>query len=223
MNFSTFTGFIGGTGRNQVASQTLATATETEFKVNTDNGSGAIAVLSIPTGTGIGGSNNPLGPDVNQALLWQTGRQALPFGSARPSHNAQSFDFDRPFLIRLAGVITPASNAGNTYKTTLYLGSTKSGVALTNVTAAAQNASVAPFGFILEAQLHWDSSAQVVLGQYWYDFNGTTRQYSTWITTTNPTTATAATVTSLNFCATSTWGNAVGGVSAVSEFSISQL
>lgn len=215
--------YYGGTGRNSILSQTLASTTETEFKVVTDTGTNPIAVLAVPTQTQILGSQTPLDQSANAAIL-NGGFSRLSVNSdSQPPFNSGVFDNDKPFLVRLCGTIVPVSNAGNTFKAALYLGTTKSGVALTNVTAAAQNASVAPFGFILEAQLHWNSLAQVVVGQYWYDFNGTTRQYATWATTTNPTTATAAAVSNLQFCATATWGNAAGGVASVSEFSLTQL
>lgn len=218
------TAFYGGTARNQILPQNLASGTETEFKIGNDAGTASvIAVLSMPLQTAIQGSLSPLDQSTNAALL-DAGFTKQGYASvSNPPYNSGVFDNDKPFLVRLAGTIAPVSNAGNTFKTTLYLGTTKGGVALTNVSAAAQNASTAPFGFILEAQLHWDSLAQVVLGQYWYDFNGTTRTYNTWATTTNPTTAAAAAVANIQFCATATWGNAVGGVTNVSEFSITQL
>lgn len=216
--------YYGGTGRNQILSQTLASATETEFKVGNDAAlTTVIAVLSMPTQTQILGAQTPMDQAANAAVLSSGFNQAGYFGDSNPPYNSGLFDTNKPFLVRLCGNIVPASNAANTFKVTLYLGATKGGVALTNVSAAAQNASVAPFGFILEAQLHWDSAAQVVLGQYWYDVNGTTRTYATWATTTNPTTASAAAVANIQFCATATWGNAIGGVAAVSEFSISRL
>lgn len=216
--------YYGGTGRNQILSQTLATATETEFKIGNDAAlTTVIAVLSVPGQGQILGAQTPIDQAANPAELNSGFNQLGYFGDTNPPFNSGLFDLNKPFLVRLAGTIVPASNAANTYKTTLYLGATKGGVALTSATAAAQNASVAPFGFILEAQLHWDSVAQVVVGQYWYDINGTTRTYATWATTINPTTAAAANVAALQFCATSTWGNAVGGVAAVSEFSISRL
>jgi hypothetical protein len=216
--------YYGGTGRNQILSQTLAAVTETEFKIGNDSAStSVIAVLSLPTQSLILGSQSPIDQTINPSLLDASfARQGYAAAPMVP-YNSGVFDNDKPFLVRLAGTITPASNAGNTYKATLYLGTTKAGVALTSVSAAAQATSVAPFGFLLEAQLHWDSLAQVVIGQYWYDFNGTTRSYNTWAATTNPTTATAAAVANIQFCATSTWGNGVGGVAAVSEFSITQL
>lgn len=216
--------YYGGTGRNQILSQTLASGTETEFKIGNDSASASvIAVLAMPTQTQILGAANPLDQSANAAILGGGFNQAGYYGDSQPAYNSGLFDANKPFLVRLAGTIVPASNAGNTFKVTLYLGATKAGVALTNVSAAAQASSVAPFGFIVEAQLHWDSAAQVVLGQYWYDVNGTTRTYATWATTTNPTTAAAAAVANLQFCATATWGNAIGGVAAVSEFSISRL
>jgi len=222
VNFNTFTSYIGGTARNQILSQTLAATTETEFKVATDNGSGAIAVLSIPTGTGIGGSSDPQGPDVNQAIKWQSGRQTLPFGSPRPGHNSGSFDLGRGFGVRLTGVATPASNAANTLALKIYCGTSKSGSLIASTGAlTGTESSTTPAEFIVEAQMFWGSGSQQISGQYWYNLNTGTPGYHVWQAIATPVTSIA--LTGLNFCATATWGNAVGGVVAVSEFSLYQM
>lgn len=221
MNFSTFSGYIGGTGRNQIVSQTLAATTETEIKVQTDSGTPAIAVLSIPTGSGIGGSVAPLGPNTNASLIYRTGRQGVPVNSSQPAHNSGSFD-GRPFLLRIAGVATPASNAGNTLAIKLYCGTSKSGTNLATTGAVPQATTTTSKNFILEAQLLWDSTSQVVNGQFWFNVPGTSgTTYTTWAALSN--TATSIALTGMNFCASVTWGNAIGGVVAVSEMSLSEL
>lgn len=222
MNFNTFSGYIGGTGRNQIASQTLAATTETEFKVNCDNGTPTIAVLALPSGTAVGGSSTPLGPDINQALMVHTGRAGVPLGSAQPSLTSQSFDNGRPFLIRLAGLVTPASNAANTLTMKIYSGTTKGGTNICSTGAlTGMETSTAAGSFLMETQLQWDSTSGIVNGQYWYLLNGATPNYNTWKVNTAATGAT--TLANMKFCASAQWGNAVGGVIAISEFSLSQL
>ena len=223
MNFNTISGFIGGTGRNQIKSQTLAATTETEFAVNTDTaGTTAIAVLSIPTGSGKGGTVNPLGPDVNQALLSATGRQGRPFNSPQPSHNSGSFDNGRMFSIRLAGLATPASNAANTLTLKIYSGTSKSGTNIVTTGAlTGMETSTAAGAFVVETQLIWDSTSGIINGQFWYLLNGATPNYHVWAV--NSAVTGAVTLANMSFCASAQWGNAAGGVIAVSEFSLSQL
>ena len=81
--------------------------------------------------------------------------------------------------------------------------------------------STAAFAFLFETQCAWDSTGQVLIGQQWYSVNGTTPLYNTWKN--NTAQATVTTVSALKFCATATWGNAVGGSITVGEFTISQL
>lgn len=223
MNFNTFSGYIGGTGRNQIKSQTLAATTETEFAVNTDtSGTTAIALLALPSGVGIGGTNTPLGPDTNQALLVHTGREAIPLGAATPHLTSQSFDSGRPFLIRLAGLVTPASNAANTLTIKIYSGTSKSGTNICTTGAlTGMESSTAAGSFLMETQLQWDSTSGICNGQFWYLLNGATPNYHVWAVNTAATGAT--TLANMKFCASAAWGNAVGGVIAISEFSINQL
>src|SRR5579864_4447935 len=132
MNFNTVAGFIGGTGRNQLLPQTLATVTETEINVGVDaNSTGVIAVLQVPQQTTIAGSGNPLNFDINAALLQENGGNVagLP-ARGRPGFSTATFDSGRPFLVRVAGVITPASQAANSLNIILYSGTTKGGTAI---------------------------------------------------------------------------------------------
>lgn len=224
MNADTVVGYIGGTGRNQLASQTLAATTETEIQVNTDNGAGAIAVLQIPQQTDIAGSGNPLYIEDNASLLSMGGRLGMRYQYAgRPGFNSASFDVGRPFLLRLAGLVTPASNAANTLTIKLYSGTSKAGTNIVTTGAlTGTESSTAAGSFLLESQLVWDSTSGLLNGQFWYIVNaGATVSYHVWAVNSNP--ATVAAVASLKFCASITWGNAVGGVVAASEFSISQL
>ena len=222
-NVNLVTGYYGGTGRNQILSQTLASATETEFKIGNDAGANnVIAVLSMPLQSAIQGSFTPTDQTMNPAVLnGGFNRQGYPF-DPNPPFNSGVFDNSKPFLVRVCGTLTPASNAGNTITIKLYLGTSKSGTNLAATSAVAEATTTSNFGFILEAQLVWDSSSQAVRGQFWYTVGGTTPAYATWATLTNAGSAITS-PSGLQFCATATWGNAVGGVVNVSEFSISQL
>ena len=223
MNSNTFAGFVGGTGRNQLLSQSLSAVTETEIRIATDNAAGAIAVLTIPTGTAIAGSASPLDYSDNAALINRTGRTyGRPWASGQPAHNSKSFDSGRPFLIRFAGVVTPASNASNSLNFILYNGTTKGGTSLAATGAlTGTETSVQAGSFILEAQLQWDSVSGLLGGSYWYQvLAGATASYNTWKATSLVSGVTLAT---LNFCVSTTWGNSAGGVVVPSEMSISQL
>ena len=215
--------YYGGTARNNILSQTLATATETEFAVVTDTATNPIAVLSMPTQTQILGSQTPLDQATNPAVLNGGFTRISVNSDSNPPYNSGVFDNSKPFLVRICGVATPASNAGNTLAIKLYLGTTKSGTGLGTTAAVPQATTTTAKGFVLEAQLLWDSTSQAVTGQYWFSLPGTSGTvYSTWKTLAAAGSSVTA-VSGLTFCASATWGNAVGGVVAVSEFSISQL
>jgi len=232
MNVNTIAAFYGsGTGnqaaatRNTIPSQVLAATTETEFQVYTDtSGTTNIAVLQVPQQTDIRGSGNPQSPSGNAALL------GSPFasintnhGPSRPYYASQQFDYGRPFLVRLCGVATPASNAANTLTLKIYSGTSKSGTNIVTTGALTGTESSTQAGaFIVETQLTWDSVGQILNGQFWYSVSaGATPSYHVWAA--NSATATVTAVASLKFCATAAWGNAAGGTIAVSEFSINQM
>jgi hypothetical protein len=58
-------------------------------------------------------------------------------------------------------------------------------------------------------------------GQFWWGVNFGTPSYHVWQANSNAITSVA--LSGLNFIGVSNWGNAAGGVIAVSEFSLSQL
>lgn len=222
MNADTIVSYQGGTGRNQIGSQTLASTTETEFKVNQDAGANnAIAVLTMPQGTEIFGSASPQDPNANAAVLMSgNGRQwgRVP-GTNAPYFNSASFDNGRPFIVRVCGLATPASNAGNTLTVKLYLGTSKSGTNIATTGAVPQATTTTAKSFIMEAQCIWDSTSQAVTGQFWFQLAGTSgTTYSTWAALSNA--GSSITLANLKFVASAQWGNAAGGVVAVSEFSI---
>lgn len=218
------TALYGGTGRNTILSQTLAATTETEFKVGTDSGSTTtIAVLSMPTQSLILGSQTPTDQAANPANLNAGFNRISYFGDSNPPYNSGVFDNSKPFLLRICGVATPASNAGNSLTVKLYLGSTKSGTNLATTGAVPLATTTTPTDFLVEAQLKWSVASTTVRGQFWFDMAGTSgTQYVTWAGLTS-TAGTAAAVANLVFCASAQWGNASAGVVAVSEMSLSQL
>jgi|SRR5579862_2170197 len=213
--------FFGGTGRNQMLPLSLAATTETEFKIGNDGGAtNLIAVVSVPQQSTVYGSQ-VLDQRVNPASLG-AGLQcwSWPGVPANP-WSSQTFDIARPFLVRIAGTLTPASNAGNSITIRLYLGTSKAGTLLATTGAVAQASTTSTYEFLLEAQLKWSSGSGTIRGHYWYDVNGMTPAYQTWMALTNS--GSAAAVANLNFCTSAQWGNGVGGLVATSEFSISQL
>jgi len=174
--------YFGGTNRNQILPQALASTAETELKVGTDSSSGTVtAVLSVPLQSSVYGSQTPLDQRVNPSLLNAGFSYLSSPGVPRPAFNSGCFDVSRPFLIRLAGTLTPASNAGNTITLKLYLGTSKAGTNLAATSAVAQASTTSTYEFLLEAQLKWSSGSGTIRGQFWYDVNGTTPAYQTWM------------------------------------------
>lgn len=225
MNLNTISGFFGGTSRNQIGSQVLASATETEFRINTDNGTGAIAVITVPQGTEVLGSANPLNPNANSAILGldRGSPQGRGLGELSPWYSNTAFDLAKSgsrFRLRLSGFATAAANAGNTFTLKIYSGTSKAGTAIATITGA--TASAASLDFNLNVDLQWDSTQQVTGGTQYGQlvYNGSSLTFNA------GTAASAATVTSvanLSFCATVTWGNAVGGTTQCNEFSLEAI
>lgn len=214
--------YYGGTGRNQILSQTLASTTETEFKVGNDAASTSIiAVLAIPGQSQILGSQTPIDQTANPAVLNAGFNQSGYFGDSNPPFNSGVFDSGKPFLLRIAGVATPASNAGNSLDIKVYLGATKSATKIADTGAVPEASTTASKAFIVEAELIWSSLSGKLDGQFWFKVDGDSSTYVTWAALSGQ--GSAAAVANLQFCASATWGNAAGGVVAVSEFSISRL
>jgi hypothetical protein len=227
MNTNCVAGYIGGTGRNQLASVLTAANTETSIKVGADSGTNAIAVLTVPQPSAKIGSSNPLSTEANPALLTMGGRLGLRYQYAgRPGFTTASFDKGRPFLVRLAGTIKSAASAAdiaivfNLYSGTF--GGTCTAIGTT--VANALNTVTNTYAFILEAQLVYNSAYATnnLNGQFWYWVGGSTASYNTWAATT---TASVATLATNLFTATYAWAGAgaTGGTVSPSEFSISQM
>ena len=226
MNANTVLGFFGGTGRNQIGSQVLASTTETEFKVNQDAGANnAIAVITIPQGNEILGASNPLNPNANAAILGQDrgSQYGRGLGETAPWYTNTAFDlgkFGARFRIRLQGFATAVANAANSFTLKVYSGTSKAGTAIGTITGATASAASLSFNFNLDLQ--WDSTQQVVCGMQYGQliYNGTSLTFNAG---TAATPATVASLASLNFCATVTWGNAVGGTTQCNEFVVESL
>lgn len=231
MNANTIASFVGGTGRNQIGLQTLASTTETEFKVNQDAGANnAIAVLTVPQGNEILGSSNPLNTNANAAILGldrgsQFGRG---LGEAAPWYSTTAFDMAKNglgFRLRLSGFFTAVANAANTLLFKIYSGSTKGGTVISNNSTGLATASAASGNFVFEVDLQWDSTEQVLNGmqKYAITYNGSGTGAGTTAFTPGiiiPNFASVTTLAGLTFCATAQWGNAVGGTVQVNEFAL---
>lgn len=222
MNTNTVSGLIGGTGVGQIKSQALAAVTETLFVTNTGaTPTTATATIAVPLTTDIVGVRTQFDPASNAASPVRTGnRYGNQFFNA---NNVDAVLSGGPFLLRLAGTITVLnSNGGNSLNLIIYRGTTTGGdvIATTGVNTGTET-SIATGSFVLEAQLTWDSTSQLLGGQQWYQvLAGASPLYNTWKTTPLVTSVTAA---KLVFCASTTWGNAAGGTIQVSEFSIARL
>jgi|SRR5215469_4218801 len=222
---SVIAAYYGGTGRNQILAQTLASGTETEVKIGNDAGStSVIAVLSMPTQTAIQGSLTPIDQTMNPAILNAGFNQPGYMFDPTPPFNSGKFDNSKPFCVRVCGTYTPLTGASSvSWQPKIYLGTSKSGTGLVAPSATANtNAAGATYGFLIEAVLFWDSVSQAVRGRYDSNVNGTTPTESGWVTlTANGSSVTG--VSSLQFVFSVTWGGSNGGTTNVSEFSISQM
>ncbi len=225
-NSNTIAAYYGGTGRNKLLAQTLATQTETEIQLGNDASASQIAVISVPTQTQILGSQTPYDQACNPATLNSGFNRLGYFGDSNPPFNAQLFDNCKPILIRYCGTYTPLNSSSSvSIALKLYLGTSKSGTNIASTGTIANTVTTGvTYGFIMEAQLRWDSTSTAVRGQFWFDIssNSTNSTYGTWAALTTET-GTAAAVANLQFCASTTWGGTNGGTVTPSEFSISQL
>lgn len=224
MNSDSIAWYVGGTARNQVASQTLASVTETLVLVNTDSGTTA-ALLKVPLQTDILGSGTPNQyHGINQAILMPQRGRSDPFTNvSAPYFTSDSFD-GRPFQFQVVGVGSAAANAGNTLILAMYQG-TSATIGSDNKIAANSalaTASAASLNFIMTANIIWDSSSQS-LGGYFnqvINYNGTST-YASHAALTDVTSLAAA--SSLSFGFSVKWGNAAGGTIAVKEMSINLI
>lgn len=227
MNANTILGFNGGTGRNQIGLQTLASVTETEFRVNTDNGTGAIAVLTVPQGNEILGASNPLNQSASAAItgLDRGSQFGRGLGELAPWYSTTAFDMKSGglgFKLRLSGFGTVVANGANTILLKIYSGSTKGGTVISSNSTGMASVTGASLNFVFELDLTWDSTQQVLGGfqRYMIVYNGTFVNGVTGFSAGIPLAANAAvtTLAGLTFCASAQWGNAAGGSIQVNEF-----
>jgi hypothetical protein len=222
MNSNTICGYYAGTGRNKLLSQTLASTAETAIQIGGDV-TNQSALLFVPTTTN-SGSSNPQDPNANASILGEDlGRQyGRPNGAQ--GYSTSSFDLGRPFNLKFIGIGSAAANGANTLTVKIYQGTSGtigSDTLFSTPISALATASAANLRFYINIQCFWDSTSDTLSGVLSgnYTYNGTTSL----ITTVGLTSITGITSpTSLGFVPSITWGNAVGGVIAATEFSIEQ-
>lgn len=224
MNANTISGFIGGTKRGQIPSQTLATVTETAIPINTDAGTTAV-VIAVPLQTAVLGSSTSLGPNGNGAILVPPGGAgyAVPDAINAPYFNSASFDLSRPFNVRLIGIAASAVGSANGPTFKLYQGTSASVLGGTAFASQAiASATATNIRFYLNVACYWDSTSQVLAGVL--SGNYTVAGVTTAIANTALTSVTTlATPAALSFVPSVTWGNAVGGTLTLAEISIEQV
>jgi hypothetical protein len=232
MNSDTFAAFQGGTGRNALLSQILASTTETAIGVGVDSGSTTVAAaLLLPQQAAIVGSSNPLDPNSSATTLSGGLGNAGGYPQrSRPYFQSGSFDSDHPFRVRWVGRGAAVANAGNTLTLRVYQGlaqATTGGVIgtagnIVATTAAIATASTANLSFVVEVTVAWDSTQQLLHG--WFLTSVLYNNVTTFTTSTalshNTSVTTAA---GLSFFPTVQWGNAVGGTIVSTEFAAEQV
>ncbi len=222
-NANTFAAYYGGTGRNKLLAQTLASTANTAISLGNDASASVTAVISVPTQTQILGSQTPYDQACNPATLNSGFNRLGYYGDSNPPFNAQIFDNSKPFLLRYCGTYAPATGSSSvSIALGVYLGTSTSGTLVSTVTANNTNTTATNYSFLIEVQLHWDSLSQAVRGQQWYDVDGTTPVYNTWKALSNLGSGVTS-VSSLQFCVSTTWGGSNGGTVTPAELSLSQL
>lgn len=221
-NWNTIAGLFGGTGRNQILSQTLASTTETLFQVQTDSGTPTTAIIAVPYGSGVIGTSNPLDINANPAI---TGFNfgafgGRPNGTNAPWFSSTSFDAARPFKLRIVGTALSVAGTSNALTINLYNGTTLGGTKIAN-SGSISAATAENITFEIEANLQWSSAIGSLSGYYsvLYNVAGTSHFSSPAATTVS----TVAAISGLNFVASATWTAANGGTTAISEISIDQV
>ncbi len=231
-NFDTVNALFGpGTGRNQINTLTLASATETLFAVGTDTtGTTGVATLVVPvgnTGNTLVGSGSPLEFNLSGAVSSQSyGRKGLGVFTEPPYFSAQTFDAGRPFKLRVSGTVTVNKTTVTTVTNTVAI-SLYNGAAITAtykvavLTAGISNSSTtanATGQFYLEALVQWDSTTQTLSGIFDGQVGNTV---TTQVALSNQVAVTTA--SKLVFSPTATFGHAEGGSVSISEFAVDQV
>lgn len=223
MNANTIVSLQGGTGRNQILSQTLASTTETLFQVQTDSGTPNTAIIAVPYGSGVIGTSAPQDPNANSAITgFDFGREyGRPNGTNAPWYSTSSFDFARPFKLRIFGTATSVTGTGNSLTVKVYNGTTTGGTAIAT-TGAISAATASAITFEVEATLQWSSAIGSLSGFYNVLQNvAGTQTFTSDAHTTNV--STVAAVSGLQFVVSATWGATAGGTTSITEISIEQV
>ena|SRR5581483_335155 len=208
----------------QVASQTLAATTETAIALS----NGAAAIIAVPQQTDIRGASTPLDPNANPSFSMDV------FGAAgdgrmlagRPYFTSGTFDNGRPLRIRWVGRGAAAANAGNTLTMRMYQGTSSAVIGtaanIIAATSAIATASAANLNFIMEVTVVWDSTLQILNGEFWYSvYYNATQSYGSRAALSHNTSVT--TPAGLSFLPSVQWGNAVGGTIVTSELSMERV
>lgn len=219
MNANTVAGWSGGTKRNQIASLTLTAATESAIQLNTDTGTTAV-ILAIPQGNAIVGSNSPLGPNTNPAILVPAGGPMVVNGNAgneAPWFNSSSFDLGRAFVVTVVGTVATGTGATNTI--TLYQGTSSAVIGTAGNVLSTLSVAVSTTGnFSFTTTVRWDATSAVLVGNFTGQVaNGAPSAVAA--LTHTPAVTTAA---GLSFLLSATGGAGSSGTIAVTEFYINQ-
>lgn len=218
MNTDSFAALQTGSGRNNLLSQTGVGTAETIFTMGTDTGT-ANAFVTIPSGTGVIGSNNPLDPNASAASLSGNVGRPNTYRGSRPYFSTSSFN-GRAFVINLSGAYTTSAAAGGTgHIIKLYQNSSAAlgGNALLTLTSSTSEAA-GNWNFQAQATLLWDSTSQKLAG-YASGYIGETYKTGAIV---GPVTGLTS-IASLLFVASVTFASGAANVITPVEFSISQI
>jgi len=218
MNTDSFAALQTGTGRNNLLSQTGLGTAETIFTVGTDTGT-ANAFVSIPSGSGVIGSANPLDPNASAASLGGNVGRPDVYRGMRPYFNSSSFD-GRAFQINLSGRYTTsaaATSAGHVIKIYQNSSAALGGNALITLTSSTTEAA-GNWNFQAQATLVWDSVSQKLAGTASGYIGETVKA----LAVVGPVTGLTS-IASLLFVASVTFATGAANVITPVEFSISQI
>jgi len=244
-NSDTFSSAVYGTGRNKLATVsaiTSASASSGVFQVQTDtSGTNLPYFASVPLQTGVVGSKSPIDVNANAAVLaGDFGRPGQDYRGAAPFFNQSSFD-GHPFGLQIQGRYTVGTAAvtaaptitvyqctSATMATALAAG-TSGNAALVSASsslftvAGTASAATGTYQFGVAATFAWDSTGQILGGEYTgFHYGPAYNSTPTYTTRAYITGASVTAYTNLNFFATMsfTGASSVVGVTPT-EFSFS--
>jgi hypothetical protein len=230
MNANTIISYRAGTGRNQLASQTIAATTATAAVLNTDTvGTTATAVIAVPLQSAILGGFNPQSANANASILGPAyGRLfGTPLGNQTPYFNSDAFD-GVPFRVRTSYTGVAVANGAASILIQLCLGSASllgTNVVIGNSGAALATVAGGAWAATLVSEIIWTIGSGA-------NGNIASRHSATITFLPTPsvqvvsdviqTNATAAALTEAGLVFTSfvTHGNAAGGTWQCTEFAL---